>query len=34
MEVYKYTHTARRTFCTNMYILWIPILSIMAISGH
>lgn len=28
------THTARRSFCTNMYLLGVPVLTIMAISGH
>lgn len=28
------SHTARRSFCTNMYIMGIPIPTIMAISGH
>ena len=28
------THSARRSFCTNMYLRGFPILSIMAISGH
>lgn len=28
------THTARRSFCTNMYLSGIPILTIMAVSGH
>ena len=28
------THTARRSFCTNMYLIGVPILSIMAMSGH
>jgi integrase len=28
------THTARRSFCTNMYLMGIPVLTIMAISGH
>jgi integrase len=28
------THTARRSFCTNMYLMGVPILTIMAISGH
>jgi len=33
---YKFitNHTARRSFCTNMYLRKIPIQSIMAISGH
>ena len=34
MEVYEYTHTARRTFCIFMYILGVPVPAIMAISGH
>ena len=28
------THTARRSFCTNMYLRGIPTTTIMAISGH
>jgi len=28
------THTARRSFCTNMYLRGIPVETIMAISGH
>jgi len=28
------THTARRSFCTNMYLLGVPVLTIMAASGH
>ncbi|HAN38667.1 MAG TPA: hypothetical protein DCQ29_07160 [Chitinophagaceae bacterium] len=28
------THTARRSFCTNLYLKQVPIKSIMAISGH
>jgi integrase len=28
------THTARRSFCTNMYLLGVPVLSIMSSSGH
>jgi integrase len=28
------THTARRSFCTNMYIQGIPVMTIMAVSGH
>ena len=28
------THTGRRSFCTNMYLLGIPTYTIMAISGH
>ena len=28
------THTARRSFCTNMYLKGIPVPTIMAISGH
>lgn len=28
------THTARGSFCTNMYLRGIPVLTIMAISGH
>ena len=28
------THTARRSFCTNMYLRSIPVETIMAISGH
>ena len=28
------THTARRSFCTNMYLMGVPVLTIMAISGH
>lgn len=28
------THTARRSFCTNLYLLKIPIIDIMAITGH
>jgi len=28
------SHTARRSFCTNMYLLGVPALTIMAISGH
>lgn len=28
------THTARRSFCTNMYLREIPVPTIMAISGH
>jgi site-specific recombinase XerD len=40
VEVYykKYqlisSHTARRSFCTNAYIMGVPTLAIMAISGH
>jgi len=28
------THTARRSFATNMYLLGVPTISIMAITGH
>ena len=28
------TYTARRSFCTNMYLMGVPVLTIMAISGH
>ncbi len=28
------THTARRSFCTNMYLKGVPVITIMAISGH
>jgi len=28
------THTARRSFCTNMYLIGVPVPTIMAISGH
>jgi hypothetical protein len=28
------THTARRSFCTNMYLRGIPTPTIMSISGH
>ena len=28
------SHSARRSFCTNMYIMGVPIPTIMAISGH
>ena len=28
------THTARRSFCTNMYLMGVPVMTIMAISGH
>ena len=28
------THTARRSFCTNMYLMGVPVLTIMAISDH
>ncbi len=28
------THSARRSFCTNMYLKGIPVPTIMAISGH
>lgn len=28
------THTARRSFCTNMYLLGVPVMTIMSISGH
>jgi integrase len=28
------THTARRSFCTNMYLKGVPVPTIMAISGH
>lgn len=28
------THTARRSFCTNSYLLGVPVTTIMAISGH
>ena len=27
------THTARRSFCTNMYLLGVPVMTIMSISG-
>ena len=27
-------HTARRSFCTNMYLKGVPIITIMAMSGH
>ncbi len=28
------THTARRSFCTNMYLMEVPVPTIMSISGH
>jgi integrase len=28
------THTARRSFCTNMYLMRVPVPTIMSISGH
>jgi len=28
------THTARRSFCTNMYLMGVPVPTIMSISGH
>jgi integrase len=28
------SHTARRSFCTNLYEMGVPTLSIMALSGH
>jgi integrase len=28
------THTARRSFATNMYLMKVPTLSIMAVTGH
>ena len=28
------SHTCRRSFCTNMYLMGVPVLTIMAISGH
>jgi integrase len=28
------THTARRSFCTNMYLMGVPVVTIMSISGH
>lgn len=28
------THTARRSFCTNMYLMGVPVMTIMSISGH
>jgi integrase len=28
------THSARRSFCTNMYLLGVPVMTIMSISGH
>ena len=28
------TLTARRSFCTNMYLLGVPVLTIMSASGH
>ena len=28
------THTARRSFCTNMYLSGLPVLTIMSVSGH
>ena len=28
------THTCRRSFCTNMFLRGVPIITIMAISGH
>lgn len=28
------THTARRSFCTNMYLRGVPVPTIMSISGH
>ena len=33
---YKFitNHTARRSFCTNMFLRNIPPISIMSISGH
>lgn len=29
-----YTHTARRSFCTNAYLMGMPTIDIMQISGH
>lgn len=36
IERYKLvgTHTGRRSFCTNMYLLGLPMYQIMSISGH
>ena len=28
------THTARRSFCTNSYLMGVPIMTIISISGH
>jgi len=28
------THTARRSFCTNSYLMGVPVMTIMSISGH
>jgi len=28
------SHTARRSFCTNMYLMHVPVVTIMSISGH
>ena len=28
------THTARRSFCTNMYLMRVPIPTITTMSGH
>lgn len=28
------THTARRSFCTNAYLSKMPVIDIMALSGH
>jgi integrase len=28
------THTARRSFATNMYLMGVPSINIMAITGH
>jgi integrase len=28
------THTARRSFATNMYLMGVPVLSIMKVTGH
>lgn len=27
-------HIARRSFCTNMYLMGVTLIAIMAISGH
>ena len=29
-----HTHTARRSFCTNMYLKKMPVFDIMLFSGH
>jgi len=28
------THTTRRSFCTKMYLMGVPVMTIMSISGH